>query len=96
MNNKQNTSVFNHHFRLFLILIVFGIFLFSLFITIVLQNISLMGQEKITETLSILSCDELINIPQKYDYWMNDSDWIGSHPSKLFLTWKEEMKRCNQ
>jgi hypothetical protein len=55
-----------------------------------------MGQEKITETLSILSCDELINIPQKYDYWMNDSDWVGSHPSELFLTWKEEMKRCNQ
>jgi len=96
MSLGQDTGVFNRHFRLLLILIVFGIFLFSLGITMGLVNFSLMKQQKITETLSILSCDELIDIPQKYDYWMNDSDWIGSHPSKLFLTWKEEMKRCNQ
>jgi len=96
MSNNQNTSIFNRHFRLLLILIVFAIFLVSLGITIGLVNVSLMEQQKITETLSILSCNELIDIPQKYDYWMNDSDCLGSHPSKLFLTWKEEMKRCNQ
>lgn len=96
MSNKQNDGIFKRHFPFFLGLIVFGVFLFSFGITIGLANYDLLEQQKITDILSNLSCDELIYIPQIYDYWMNDPDWIGSHPSKLFLTWLEEMKRCTQ